>query len=74
MLQGYLLGVQAGLVIEEDSDVGGYKIKTGDNAGGRVPWPVLENINTIFGDRIDVHYIDRDRDGNIAIRVSAKDQ
>jgi hypothetical protein len=71
MLQGYLMGIESGLIIEEDSE--GYKITTDDPENHRLPWAMIERINATFGSKVDLTFIERDRDGRIALRLTPKE-
>ena len=70
MLQGYLMGIDSGLVIEEDSE--GFKI-TSDQENPRVAWSMIERISATFGEKVELTYIEKDRDGRIAVRLVPKD-
>jgi len=70
MLQGYLMGLDQGYILEDDVE-GRYKIKAvgGD---GRLSWPVLEKINSVFKDKLVIHHVGTDSDGKVFARISTK--
>ncbi len=70
MLQGYLMGLDPGCTIEDDVE-GRYKIKAPED-DGRLSWPLLEKINSVFRDRIVIHHIGIDSDGKVFVRISTK--
>lgn len=71
MLQGYLMGTEADLVIDEDSE--GFRIRSTGEKGSKVPWALVERINSSFGDKIEITSIDTDRDGTPVVRISPKE-
>jgi hypothetical protein len=70
VLQGYLMGLEAGCTIEDDIE-GRYKIKATED-DSRLSWPLLERISTVFSDRITIHHIGKDADGKVFVRISTK--
>ena len=69
MLEGYLMGLEAGCSLEEDIE-GRYKIKAEDSS--RLSWALLEKISTVFKDRVVIHHIGIDTDGKVFVRISTK--
>jgi hypothetical protein len=70
VLQGYLMGVDAGCSIEDDIE-GRYKIKAAED-DSRLSWSLLEKISAVFSDRIAIHHIGKDADGRVFVRISTK--
>lgn len=70
VLQGYLMGLEAGCIIEDDVE-GRYKIKAIED-DSRLSWSLLEKISTVFSDRIVIHHIGKDADGKVFVRISTK--
>jgi hypothetical protein len=70
VLQGYLMGLDAGLTVEDDVE-GRYKIRAMQE-DTRLPWPILEKINSIFKDKLVIHHIGIDSDGKVFVRISTK--
>lgn len=70
LLQGYLMGVEAGCSIEDDIE-GRFKIKATED-DSRLSWSLLEKISTVFSDRIAIHHIGKDADGKVFVRISTK--
>jgi hypothetical protein len=70
MLQGYLMAVEAGCTIQDDTG-GFYKIKA-SNSDPKFSWSTLEKISSTFKDKIDIHHIGLDTDGKVFVRVSLK--
>ncbi len=70
MLEGYLMGLEAGCTLEEDIE-GRYKIKAGEDSS-RLSWSLLEKISTVFKDRVVIHHIGIDTDGKVFVRISTK--
>gem|GEM_PF-2462939 len=70
VLQGYLMGVEAGCSIEDDIE-GRYKIKAAED-DSRLSWSLLEKISAVFNDRIVIHHIGKDADGKVFVRISTK--
>jgi hypothetical protein len=71
MLQGYLMGTDSGLAIDEDAE--GFTIRSTSDRGGKVPWSIVERINTTFGGKIEITAIDTDQDGRLVIRIIARE-
>ena len=69
MLQGFLMGIESGLVIEEDDE--GYKIKS--NQDGRISWNLMQRISSTFADKVELSDIEKDADGQIVIRVAPRE-
>jgi hypothetical protein len=70
MLQGYLLGLEAGCTIEDDVE-GRYKIKALED-DTRLSWSLLEKINSVFREKLVIHDIGTDPDGRVFVRISTK--
>ena len=70
VLQGYLMGLEAGCSIEDDIE-GRFKIKATED-DSRLSWSLLEKISTLFSDRIAIHHIGKDADGKVFVRISTK--
>jgi hypothetical protein len=70
LLQGYLLGLEPGCTIEDDIE-GRFKIKAVED-DGRLSWPLLEKINTVFKDKLVIHHLGIDADGRVFARISTK--
>jgi hypothetical protein len=70
MLQGYLMGLEPGCIIEDDVE-GRFKIRNVED-DGRLSWPLLEKLNTVFKDRLTIHHVGVDSDGKVFVRISAK--
>ena len=70
MLQGYLMGLDAGCSIEDDIE-GRYKIKA-TSEDSRLSWQLLEKISSDFKDKIVIHHIGTDSDGKVFVRISTK--
>lgn len=70
MLEGYLMGLEAGCSLEEDIE-GRYKIKAGVD-DSRLSWSLLEKISTVFKDKVVIHHIGIDTDGKVFVRISTK--
>lgn len=70
MLQGYLMGMESGCVVEDDVE-GRFKIKAVQD-DSRLSWPLLEKISSVFRDRLVIHHIGTDTDGKIFVRISTK--
>jgi hypothetical protein len=71
MLQGYLMGIESGLAIEEDSE--GFKITSDQAENSRLAWSLIERIGTTFGGKIELTFIEKDKDGRIVIRLEPKE-
>jgi hypothetical protein len=69
LLQGYLLGLEPGCTIEDDVE-GRFKIKAVDE--GRLSWPLLEKVSTVFKDKLVIHHVGIDSDGRVFARISTK--
>ncbi|MCI0561710.1 MAG: hypothetical protein MN733_24740, partial [Nitrososphaera sp.] len=70
MLQGYLMGLEAGCTIEDDVE-GRYKIKALED-DSRLSWSLLEKISSVFKDKLVIHDIGTDADGRVFVRISTK--
>jgi hypothetical protein len=71
MLQGYLMGIESGLAIEEDSE--GFKITSDEAENPRLAWSLIERIGTTFGGKVELTFIEKDKDGRIVIRLEPKE-
>lgn len=71
MLEGYFLGTGPGLEIDEDSE--GYIIRSSGEGGAKVPFSLVERINSTFGDKIEIVSFDNDKDGRPVIRIIPKE-
>lgn len=70
MLQGYLMGLDPGCIIEDDVE-GRFKIKAAEG-DSRLSWPLLEKINSVFKDKLVIHHVGTDHDGKVFARISTK--
>ena len=70
MLQGYLMGSDPGCTIEDDVE-GRYKIKAIED-DGRLSWPLLEKISSVFKEKVVIHHVGIDSDGKVFVRISTK--
>lgn len=69
VLQGYLMALEPGYTIQEDAG-SHYKIRTSDN--NQFTWSSLQKISSTFKDRIEIHHIGLDANGNVFVRISLK--
>jgi hypothetical protein len=70
VLEGYLMGLEAGCAIEDDIE-GRYKIKAiADDSW--LSWSLLEKISTVFSERLAIHHIGTDADGKVFVRISTR--
>jgi hypothetical protein len=70
MLQGYLMALEAGYTIQDETS-GYYKIKASQADAG-FAWSTLEKLSLTFRDRIEINDIAIDTDGKLFIRISLK--
>ena len=71
MLQGYLMGSQSDLEVDEDDE--GYLLSYRDGRGGKLAYSVVEKLNSTFGDKIEVTSIDVDENGRLLVRILPRD-
>ena len=69
VLQGYLMALEPGYTIQDDAS-SHYKIKASDN--NQFTWSSLQKISSTFKDRIEIHHIGLDANGNVFVRISLK--
>jgi hypothetical protein len=70
MLQGYLMALEVDCSIQEDAG-GFYKIKV-NTKDGKLPWSVLEKMNSTFKNKIDFQNIGTDADGKVYLTISIR--
>ena len=71
MLQGYLMGSQSDLEVDEDEE--GYLLSYRDGRGGKLAYSLVEKLNSTFGDKIEVTSIDVDENGRLLVRILPRD-
>lgn len=69
VLQGYLMALEQGYTIQDDAG-SHYKIKASDN--NQLTWSSLQKISSTFKDRIEIHHVGLDANGNLFVRISLR--